>query len=67
MYLSLLYLSLVIVVTLSFAATSYTATEGELLSVCISYSGGELDGATVTYTVTTLDGTATDAAVGERI
>ena len=51
--------------TLSVAQTSYSAVEGTELSVCISYSGGELSGVNAMYGVFTEDGSATVDGGGE--
>ena len=51
--------------TLSIAQTSYSVVEGTGLSVCLSYSGGELSGVNATYGVFTEDGSATVDGGGE--
>ena len=53
--------------TLGIEQTSYTATEGIELSVCLTYSGGELSGVNLTYEARTIDGTATAGGVGKLI
>ena len=52
-------------VTLSIAQASYTVEEGTELSVCLTYSGGDLNGMTVTYNASTVDGTAAVSANGQ--
>ena len=54
-------------VTLGIAQTSYTAAEGTELSVCLTYSGGQLSGVNLTYDARTMDGTATAGGVGKSI
>ena len=52
-------------VILGIEQSSYTVEEGTELSVCLTYSGGELSGVNLTYEVQTVDGTATSLGVGE--
>ena len=53
--------------TLGIAQTSYTVDEGIELSVCLTYSGGELSGVNVTYEAVTMDGSATVNGLGGLI
>ena len=53
--------------TLGIEQTSYTATEGTELSVCLTYYGGELSGVNLTYEARSIDGTATAGGGGKLI
>lgn len=53
-----------VALALGFQQSSYTVEEGDGLIACVTYSGGTLSGVVATFTVSTEDGTATDAGVG---